>query len=480
MLRLGDVVAGVQPEAARREPQLDPVLQHIVFSEAVIDSRLTTPEALFVALRGDRVDGHTFLAEVAARGARGALVREDQLSSLQVGRRSTIVGQPGARADDFLLIPVDEPLTALHRLAAFHRAKFHPAVIGITGSVGKTSTKEAVGAVLQRSLRTLKSPKSYNSEATLPIVALQLTADHEVAVFEMGMYGPGEIARLAAIARPDIGIVTNVGPSHLGRTGSLEVTARAKAELIQALPADGLAILNNDDDRVRAMAQLTAARVVTYGTTSDAMFWADEIVIHGLEHTTFVMHAEGGSFPVTTPLLGRHVPQLALPAAAAARALGVSWDAIIAGLADPALRVRVQTRALPGGAMLIDDSYNAAPASMLAALDLLAAQSGRRVAVLADMLELGSAEQQAHEDVGAAVVGRADILVTVGARARAIAERACAAGMDRDAVYPLDDVAAAKRLVPDLIGSGTTLLVKGSRAMELNQLVDHLYALSGL
>jgi UDP-N-acetylmuramoyl-tripeptide--D-alanyl-D-alanine ligase len=212
--------------------------------------------------------------------------------------------------------------------------------------------------------------------------------------------------------------------------------------------------------------------------TPDAAFWASDVVIHGLAQTTFTIHAEGSRYPVATPLLGQHVPQLALPAAIAARALGIGWDAIIAGLADSAARVRVQTQTLANGVTLIDDSYNAAPRSVLAALDLLAAQPGRRVAVLADMLELGSAEQCAHAEIGEAAPGKVDLLVAVGKRAQWIAAAARAAGMPAAAVYAVADVDAALSLVAQLLASGDILLIKGSRAMELNRLVEDLLAQS--
>ena len=206
MLQLDEVLLGVQAEADRRKLSLPPALMQVAFSEAVIDSRLATSECLFVALRGERVDGHEFLADAAARGARGALVRRDKLSNLSLAHPYTVIdpvtgeGLEQATPDSVLLIAVDDPQAALNRLAAYHRGKYHPIVIGVTGSVGKTSTKEVTASVLQRSFRTLKSPRSYNSEASLPIVLLKLTADHQVAVLEMGMYGPGEIAHLAALA----------------------------------------------------------------------------------------------------------------------------------------------------------------------------------------------------------------------------------------------------------------------------------------
>ena len=282
VLKLDEVLIGVQPAEQRQAPHILPALSQVAYSETVIDSRLATPGSLFVALSGEKVDGHHFLANAVARGASAALVRRAQVADLDPGRPFALVdatgaGMDGATPAKVLLIAVEDPLAALQRLAAYHRGLFVPKVIGITGSVGKTSTKEVAAAVLRRRFSTLKNPRSYNTESTLPISLLQLEAHHEVAVLEMGAYGPGDISLLAGIARPDIGIVTNIGPSHMERMGSLETVAQAKSELVRALPADGHAILNIDDPRVRAMAQMTLARPLFYGLDPAADLYADQI-----------------------------------------------------------------------------------------------------------------------------------------------------------------------------------------------------------
>lgn len=478
MLYIGDVLLGIQ-SGERLAPIVPPELQQVAFSEAVIDSRLVSPGSLFVALRGERVDGHDFLAAAAAAGARGALVRQDRAAGIALDRPFAVVDPTGAgleRAgpEDLLLFAVDEPLQALHRLAAYHRSKFTPAVVGITGSVGKTSTKEVVASVLQRGFRTLKNPRSYNSENTLPIVLLQLSSDHEAAVLEMGMYGPGEIAQLCELARPKIGIVTNVGPSHLERMGSIEAIQRAKSELPQALPADGVAILNYDDPRVRAMAEVTAAQPLFYGLDPAAHLWADQIESRGLQGISFTAHYGGEELRLNLPLLGRHSVHTALAAAAAGLALGMDWESIVAGLRDESAQLRLL--AVPGinGATVIDDTYNASPASALAALNLLAELDGRRVAVMGDMLELGAVEEESHRLVGARAADVVETLVTVGRRARWIADEARERGMAADRIHTLERPDDAPALLRELITPGDYVLVKASRGMAMESVVAAL------
>ncbi|MBC8078159.1 MAG: UDP-N-acetylmuramoyl-tripeptide--D-alanyl-D-alanine ligase, partial [Chloroflexales bacterium] len=398
--------------------------QQVSFSEAATDSRAIDPGDLFVALTGERTDGHRFLADVAGRGAGGALVSAATLQAHPEwlpSERAYALVEPatandldGAPEGSFLLIAVDDPLMALQRLAVYHRRQLTPTVVGITGSVGKTTTKEVVAAVLSRRFRTLKSQRSFNTDVTVPATLLNLTPADEVAVLEMGMWAAGEIRFLADIARPHIGIVTNIGPSHLERMRSFEAIANAKAELVESLPADGTAILNYDDERVRALAARTPARVLFYGLDPRADLWADEVASLGLNGISFRAHYKGDVLALRLPLLGRHNVHTALAAAAAGLVLGVAWDEIIAGLQADSPQLRLRTVATDSGATLIDDTYNAAPASTLAALNLLSDLDGRRIAVLGDMLELGDYEEEGHRLVGRRVAQVAELLVTVG------------------------------------------------------------------
>lgn len=456
-----------------------PALQDITFTEVAIDSREVPPGALFTALRGARVDGHTFLADVAQRDARGALVRREQVPELAVDRPVLVFSPDDAlptaiTPEHFLLIAVDDPLAALHRLATYFRGLFAPTVIGITGSVGKTSTKEVTAAVLSRRYRTLKNPRSYNSETTLPLSMMNLDATHEVAIFEMGCYGPGDITLLADIARPQIGIVTNVGPSHLERMGSLEVIASVKAELVQALPADGHAILNADDPRVRAMTAQTKAKPFLYGLDPSADLWADEIQSRGLNGISFRVHHAGEAVTLNLPLIGRHSVHTALAATAAGLLLGLGWDAIIDGLRDSAAHLRLLAVPGYGGATLIDDTYNASSVSSLAALNLLSELEGRRIAVLGDMFELGSHEEKEHRLVGRRTAEVVDVLVVVGRRARWIADEAQASGLPDERIHLADSNQHVVELLRPILQPGDYVLVKGSRGMAMEEIVAAL------
>jgi UDP-N-acetylmuramoyl-tripeptide--D-alanyl-D-alanine ligase len=407
-------------------------------------------------------------------------VQRESVGHLVLDRPFTLVdsttgaGLESAETNTVLLIVVDDPLGSLHRLAAYRRSLYAPIVIGITGSVGKTTTKEATAAVLSRRYRTLKNPRSYNSESTLPIVLLQLDDQYEVAVLEMGMYQPGDIAFLAQLARPSIGIVTNVGPSHMERVGSIEAIANTKAELVEALPADGHAILNIDDPRVAKMAERTQAKPFLFGLDPAADLWADDIQSSGLEGISFRAHHAGEAVTLRLPLIGRHSVHTALAAASAGLLLGLGWDAIIDGLRDSSAQLRLL--AVPGynGSTLIDDTYNASPASSMAALNLLSELSGRHVAVLGDMLELGQVEEAAHRMVGARVAEVAQLLITIGDRADWIADEARLAGMPSSTIHQAASRGEAASLLRTLITPGDTILIKGSRGMAMETIVAEL------
>ncbi|NJN67460.1 MAG: UDP-N-acetylmuramoyl-tripeptide--D-alanyl-D-alanine ligase [Chloroflexaceae bacterium] len=531
-MNLAHVICGVYPALAHQEAACAPAWQHLTVTEVVADSREVGPGALFVALAGERTDGHRFLADAAARGARGALVSAEALTPHRAileslpppwvvvhGPAPDGSGLPIACPDDgeqddgerhqgtpttppflssagapgfgFVLIAVDDPLKALHRLTRYHRATVTPTVVGITGSVGKTSTKEAVATVLGCQYRTLKSQRSFNSEVTVPTTLLQLRPSHQAAVIEMGMWAPGEIRLLASLARPHLGIVTNVGPSHLERLGSIEAIAQAKAELVEALPPDGVAILNADDARVAAMAGHTRARVLTYGITAPhADVRAGEIETNGLHGVSFRVYFRGSgshdavaSFKV--PLVGRHSVYTALAAIATGLAMGMPWEKIAAGLGSLDLSSQVRLRVLPGSARagactILDDTYNASPMSSLAALDVLAecGSADQRMVILGDMLELGGYEEEGHRMVGRRVAEVAHRLVGVGIgpRVRWIAEEARRWGMDAHRVVVVECHEQAIPIVRELVRDGDYVLVKGSRGAAMEHIVAALVA----
>lgn len=451
-------------------------------SSVVIDSRQAVTGSLFVAFAGERTDGHNYVAHAFSRGAVAALVaRQPAGVERLVDPRATRAAQTAAPTLPFCLL-VDSTMRALQDVAAAHRRRFSsPAwpgrVIGITGSVGKTSTKEITANVLRQRYRVLKSPGNLNNEIGLPLTLLDLDDRHQRVVLEMGMYDVGEIARLCEIAQPHVGVVTNVGPVHLERAGTIERIALAKAELVEALPPEGVAILNADDPLVAAMAARSRARTFFYGLSPECDLWADGIESEGLDGILFWFHREGEALHVRVPLLGRHSVHTALRAAAVGLVEGLSWEEIVSGLQDPDAQLRLVVARGLRGATLLDDTYNASPASSLAALNLLAdldINGGRRIAVLGDMLELGSYEELGHRKVGARAADIVDHLLTVGLRARWIADEAVAAGLAQERVEAVDTAQAAVERLRSLIGPGDVVLVKGSRGMAMDQIVAAL------
>ncbi len=464
-----DLVAATGGTLLRRAPR--------VIHGAAVDSRLVAPGELFVALAGERTDGHRFLADAVTKGAAGVLVER---------RPDPAAGEPPLETlGDVTVVLVSDSLRGLHAVAAAWRARFAPLVVGITGSIAKTSTKEAVAAVLARRFTTLRTEGNQNNEIGLPLTILRLQPEHEAAVLEMGMYAGGEIRDLAAIARPSIGVVTAVQPVHLSRIGSLDAIEDAKAELVEALPAaadGGVAVLNADDGRVRRMGDRTAARVLTYGFADDAGVRADEIESLGLEGMRFRLITPGGDRPVRTPGLGRMAVHNALAAAAVGLAAGMTLDEIVPGLAVPAGAPHRAALIRAGGVVIVDDAYNASPGSMTAALDMLAGIPGRRVAVLGEMLELGSTHDAGHREVGEAAGRVLDTLVVVGGDSgavRGIIDGARAAGMRRDALIVVDTAETAVGVLRRRLRPGDVVLVKASRGVELERVVDGLVAALG-
>jgi UDP-N-acetylmuramoyl-tripeptide--D-alanyl-D-alanine ligase len=360
-------------------------------------------------------------------------------------------------------------------------------VVGITGSVGKTSTKELTAGVMRQRFRTLATQGNLNNEQGLPLSLLGLGYDTECAVLEMGMYALGEINRLCTLARPHVGIVTMVGPVHLSRLGTIERIAQAKSELPAALPAaedGGVAILNWDDHRVKAMAAVTRARIFRYGTTPDADLWADEVRGMGMEGIRFrFRYRRQGQERVETlsvrvPLLGSHSVHTALCAAAAGLVEGLAWDEIIAGMQSTPGQLRLVV--VPGinGSTVLDDTYNASPASMIAALNLLAdvepKGQGRRVAVLGDMRELGDYTDEGHRLVGRRAADVVDLLVTVGELGAAIAAEAKGVRFNPSALYITQTADETIALLRQLLRTDDLVLVKGSRAVGMETIVSEL------
>ncbi len=468
MLTLADLIEGL---SGRRPRDAAQPLRYFV-----IDSREVGPGDVFVAFRGEKTDGHFYVTDAFGRGAVAAIVEQElPIEALHIDLRSDVTQRSVKQWTLPVVIRVDQALIALQALAKWWRSRLTKLrVIGITGSVGKSSTKELSAAVLQRDFVVLKNEGNLNNEIGLPLTLLQLEPKHERAVLEMGMYAPGEIARLADLSQPVVGVITLVGPVHLERLRSIEAIAEAKAELVQALPPDGVAILNYDDAWVLAMREKTRAQVVTYGLDPQADLWADEIVSEGLEGIHFTLHYGDEAFHVQVPLLGRHSVHTALRATAVGLAEGMSWDHILEGLQDRRAQLRLVAVPGPNGSMILDDSYNASPASMIAALNLLAELNGRKIAVLGDMLELGSYEDEGHRMVGLRAIDASDILVTVGALGRTIALEALKNDMPHDRVKVCETNEEATEYLNSIVQPGDMILIKGSRGLHMEDIVNAL------
>jgi UDP-N-acetylmuramoyl-tripeptide--D-alanyl-D-alanine ligase len=430
-----------------------------------VDSRRVAPGNAFFAMPGERTDGHRFLEEAVAAGAAALVVTAD----LPVQRLDALTA-----SGDVTIVRVADAGDALRSIGAAYRDRFDPLVIGITGSLAKTSTKEQVAEVLQERFDVLRNPANWNNEIGLPMTLLRLRPEHEVAVLEMGLYTTGEIALLARLARPSIGVVTAVRGVHLSRAGSIDAIEAGKRELVEALPSSGWAILNADDERVAGMAGATAARSMTYGFSAAADVRAEDVRSLGVAGMRFRLHLPGESMEIATPVLGRHGVHNALAAAAVATCIGMDTEGILVGLGRPFSIPHRSQLIRAGEWTILDDSYNASPDAVLAALGLLAGLPGRRIAVLGEMLELGDTAVPEHRRVGSAAADLVDHLVIVGEGASGMAEGALEEGLDSDAIDVVAGRDAALERLLAILRPGDSVLVKASRGAELDLLVDDL------
>jgi UDP-N-acetylmuramoyl-tripeptide--D-alanyl-D-alanine ligase len=445
----------------------------LAISEATIDSRQVIPAAMFVALPGERVDGHNYVGEAFRLGASLALVQRpvDPYPMLDLSQPlTTPLKLPAAP----FCLKVDDTLQALQTIAAFWRSQLKVKIIGITGSVGKSTTKELVFDVLSQRFRTLKSPGNMNNEIGLPLALLRLGRGHQRAVLEMGFYLPGEIAFLCNLAKPQIGVITNIGTVHAERAGSQEAIAMGKAELVRALPKDGVAILNYDDPWVHDMDKQTRARVFYYGLDPKADLWADHIEGLGLAGIKFQLHYQNEILHLHAPLIGRHSVHTILRATAVGLVEEMTWQDIVSGLLQGRSQLRLVAVHTRSGALLLDDTYNASPESTLAALNLLSELDGRKIAILGDMLELGPYEKQGHRMVGVRVAEICDVLVAVGPRSRITVESAHQAGMPQKAITWFETAPDAVEFLREQLKNGDTALVKGSLGMGMARIVSAL------
>jgi UDP-N-acetylmuramoyl-tripeptide--D-alanyl-D-alanine ligase len=438
------------------------------------DSRSIRRGDLFVALRGDRFDGHEFVPTVLAQGAAGAIVHDGYHlpSSFPPVRRI-------ARQSVPFLFGVRDPLFAYQQLATHYRSRFTIPVVAVTGSNGKTTTKEMVAAVLAQRWSILKTEGNFNNRIGVPATLFRLTARHQAAVIEMGVDQQGQTTRLCEIVRPTIGVITNIGPDHLEFFGSMEGSAQAKAELLDLLPSDGMAILNADDPYFDYLAARAQCRVVSFGNSAMADVRASQVTSDARQGTTFRLHLPGKIRPtiVRMKVHGTHNVTNALAAAAVGIALNLSGVMIAQGLSrfrPAAMRSQVVTL---HGVHFINDCYNANPASMNAALQLLAQwrPARDRIAVLGDMLELGAETGRLHREVGQFLATQGlSRLIACGALGREIAEGARQGGMAGVQIDEVDDAAAAADHLKKTLRQGDVVLVKASRGMKMEQVVQTL------
>ena len=461
-LRVDDIARAVTGRVAGADPQA-------LVRGVVVDSRDPAPGSMFVAIAGDRVDGHDFAAAAVARGC-----------TLVLSARE-LVDPEGVPLP---CVVVDDPVGALGRLAAWYRRnQLRCLVIGVTGSTGKTSTKDLIGSILSAVGPTVRAEGSFNTEVGVPLTILQADGHTQFLVLEMGMRGEGHIAYLVDMAQPDIGIVVNVGTAHLGMLGSRESIARAKGELVRGLSSAGIAVLNGDDPYVRAMAADTDASVVTYGESAGCDLGATGVRLDDMARPSFTLHDRRGGIDATAPVMlqlsGEHQVSNALGAAAVALSAGATLDQVGQALSSATAqsRWRMEVREAPGGYLVINDAYNANPDSMRAALKTLAAMAaGRRTwAVLGEMRELGDEAMVEHDAVGRLAV-RLDIsrLVCVGEGTRVMHLGASNEGSWGDESVHVADVDAALALLRQQLRPGDVVLVKASRSIGLERIADAL------
>lgn len=420
------------------------------------DSRKAEDGCLFAAVKGERVDGHDFLSAVYEKGALCTLVEHS----------------PKHNQEPYIL--VESTLQALKDIAEYYRKQLDVVVIGITGSVGKTSTKEMIGAVLSEKYSVLKTLGNFNNELGLPLTVFRLREEHEVAVLEMGISDFGEMHRLSKIARPDICVLTNIGQCHLEFLGDRDGVLKAKSEIFDFLAPDGRVILNGDDDKLASIHQVKGITPTFFGIESGRKIYADKIESKGLKGIQCMIHAGKESFQVTIPIPGYHMVLNALAGTAAGLALGLTIDQIKAGI-EKLEPLSGRFHIIETGSLtLVDDCYNANPVSMKASLDVLTDAEGRRVAILGDMFELGENSEKLHSQIGAyASQKNIDLLICVGKMSRHMADAAIAAGGCREVIY-LSTLDELLKRISSMIQKNDTILMKASHGMHFEQVVKRL------
>lgn len=431
-----------------------------IVSSVSFDSRKLKPGSLFIPLRGERFDGHEFIDDAVKKGAKALLAdRRIEFASKGVS-----------------VIAVEDTLTAFQRLAGWYRNQFNVEFIAVTGSTGKTTTKNIVAGVLTKKFQVLKTPGNYNNHIGLPATIMNLDKSYQAAVIEMGMSGYGEIRNLTRIIRPRISVVTNIGMSHIERLGSRQGILKAKMEVFEEMAQSAVAVINADDKLFYDASKSLNMPVVYYGLDKGD-YRATDISVKEDSRTSFTLLAEGCKFTVDLSLPGRHNVYNALAAVAVARQFEIDYHDIIEALGElEGERMRLAITDTPSGFKVINDAYNASPDSMKGALEVLRDVPGqRKIAVLSDMLEMGEYAEEGHRLVGEyAVESGADILIAVGKDSRFIAEEARQRGMSPGCVYYFETKKEAAGLLERIIKKRDVILVKGSRGMRMEELVNRI------
>ena len=428
-----------------------------------IDSRTIKKGELFVAIKGVRFDGHDFVSEAIKRGAWGAVVERTSLES----RYNTFSGLKN-------IIPVEDTLLSLQEMSSMHRKKFTIPFVGITGSNGKTKTKEMLACILRQKGQVLKNEGNLNNHIGVPLTLMKLGTHHRFAAIEMGMSGTGEIEMLTRLVLPDVGVITNIGTAHLEFLGTTDMVARAKGELLDHMRPDGTAVLNADDRYFDVLKRRYSGRIISFGIDHPADVSAENIGLDD-DATDFTLRSTTGTVQVRLRAIGRHNVYNALAAAAAALAEGFALERIKDGLEEfTPFAMRSEVKKLHGRTVF-EDCYNANPQSMAAALDMLVSvRLGRMtIAVLGDMMELGDAASDAHREVGHMVARLGvDLLITVGTLSKLIGDGALEAGMSKERVIEATSNADAASLLRERTRSGDAILIKGSRTMKMEKILE--------
>ncbi|MEE0944487.1 MAG: UDP-N-acetylmuramoyl-tripeptide--D-alanyl-D-alanine ligase [Clostridia bacterium] len=418
-----------------------------VISGVAIDSRKVSDGMLFVPIVGERVDGHDYISSALDNGAAASLSERDTVS-----------------ADKGALIKVESSVNAIGKIAAAYKKKYNVPTVGVTGSVGKTTTKDMIAAVMSKLGACLKTEGNFNNELGLPLTVFRLKKEHKSAVLEMGMSAFGEIHHLVDIARPDVAVITNVGMSHIENLGSREGILKAKMEIADFFGKDNLLIINADNDMLKTVSKDKEYKILTYGIDEKADYMAKDITDKGLAGCSFTAVTPRGRFEIKLTAAGVHNVYNALSAIAVGEHFGISASDIADAVGNFELTKMRMTVEKYGNVTLINDCYNASYDSVKAGLEVLAKSKGRRVAVLGDVLELGDFAKETHLNMGIVCGGRADVVITAGNNAKYIAEGAKSAGVKEVLYYPTTEEAA--QAAAKMIKDGDTVLVKASRGMK--------------